>query len=494
MKRAYLKTVALASLSAVALTLALPVSASAASFKEVQETARKSTNWGLYTNAKNAYLDFLKTPEGKHHNKARIALAELYLQENDLRAAKGILEEIHSPSKKDKKKARKLNKKIDAALKPHKLGGNLKMAFATDANVSVAGKGTGPGPESFDDDEEEGDEDEEDDGFGDGFEDDDTLDDVLDDLDLDDEDLDEQDGDPNDFFDEGADLDGDGTPDAAEVAADAGAGDGAGADAGGDTGGAEALRRFSARGGKKFARDERFASALGANYRYVFNGRGDSLNVSGVIGQSAQIDQDQLNRYNYAVNVGPVFNVPPLRLKFNPSITYLNLYKDDEETLDTWVASLNLKHTFNQYLSFGIRYNLENRDFVDEDAPELEVDTLKLVAEIKPTKKDKLKIGIMPKWEDSGDDGKDRSQEGFEFAYARKLPFYKMYAQAKFRYVEFDFDNSPRVDDETKYSLTLGRKFGPAFVNLTFEDKDRESSLGRGSNNQSFILGTGLKF
>jgi hypothetical protein len=508
--------------------------------------ARRSVDWGKYNTAVDVYKNLLNSSDEKvlaKQNKVRLDLAKLYLSVDDFVAAREVLEQadINSASKKDAKKIKKMLKKIDKKTNPHKFGGSVGVAFSAQTNIAKALGGAKSFDEieedEYDSDEDDMDSDDDamddidddfdddmgDDDFGDDFGDDDFLDDLEDDIETDDEDLDSQDSedsdgdgidddvdedvvdlDPdgdgidNDLDNDGVvdDADGDGVIDEGGDGVD-GAGDGDAGDGAGDGEAALSSGSFARKKATPNDSDERFDTKAGLKYGYMFSPRGHSWNSGFNIAAATHRDRDDLDRYNFIVGTGPVFNIPSLRLKVSPTINYLRLNKDGDDVFESWIPSLSVGFKASPTLSFAARYNFEARDFEDEDAPDVDVDTLKLAMKYKLTKKDQIGLSFSPKVEDNTNATKDKDQYGYGIDYTHAFP-HKIFATARAAYKNTKTENSRPVkeDDEYTYGLVVGKKFDNNMsVFMGANGKEKDSNIkGKDSFNKSFIVGTGWKF
>lgn len=433
-------------------TLSLPLFVHASDYSDISRQAETSARWGLLGTAAESYRRVLADPQMQDaHTKARLKLAKLYMDGFDYPAARGELEQLiaSAPESPEAEQAKKLLTKLSGKTRTHKFEGKLQVALIHDTDTANASAGNPSSEPSFDD--EDGDDDFEDD---EGFEDDDLLDDLLDeDLELDEDELDEEDED-----DAGAAVD---AP-------------------------------------KRSAHDNRRQAAAALRYSYGLNQRGDRWNLAANLAEARQDEQTQLNRQTWAVSTGPVFLIPDLRLKINPAVTYLQLYKTHKYELSSTVWSLGVSHKVNRMLELGVRYNYENRGpHAEDDAPDVEIDALKLSARFKPTSTDSFDLSYAPKVENNDKRVKDKDQHGWKIGYARKLPWdsFASVAYAR-RHSEYDNDPKGKEEDEDKYSVSLGHKLTRDItVAVSYERKDKDSNLpGKDKDNESTALSVSYRF
>lgn len=453
---------------AVLTSLVCPLSGFASDYQAVSKQAEQQARWGLLAGAVDSYRQVLANPDlSDHHDQARLRLARLYMDSFDYAAARAALQPLLSRSSDsaEAKQARKLERKLASKTKTHSVGGKLQLGLVHDTDTANASASSPVADPVFLDDDEEGGE-AEDDAFEDDadfadleFE-DDMLDDILEDVDLDEDDL-EDSGLVSEDDDEDVDP---------------------------GTGSAPS---------KRSVHDNRRLSTAAMRYAYGFNSRGDRWLLSGNFSQARQDDQTQLNRQTWAVSTGPEFLLPEWRLKLNPSVTYLQLYKDHHYDLSSSIWSMGVSHKINRVLEVGARYNYENRSLYSDDSPDVEVDTLKLSAKLKPTSHDTLDLSFSPKVEDNDQRKKDKDQHGWKLAYARKLPW-DSFATVAFSRRHTDYDNDPKgkQEDEDKYAVSLGHKLTKQLqVAVSYEHKDKDSNQpGKDKNNESTALTVTYRF
>lgn len=432
-------------------TLGLPLYGQAAEYADISRQAEQQARWGSLGTAISAYREVLANPDLQaSHNKARLRLARLYLDGFDYSSARSELTQLiaAAPDSEEAVQAHKLLRKAERKTKTHSYGGKLQVALIHDTDTANASSGSPISEPSFREDEDAADaqddgEFDEDDGFSDDeFADADVDDDLLEDIDLDEDDLDDE----------------------------------------GDSGSDKP---------KRSVHDNRRQVSAALRYSYGLNERGDRWNVASNLSQARQDEQDTLNRQTIALSTGPVFVVPDWRLKINPSVTYLQLYKDHHYDLSSTVWSLGVSHKLNRVLELGARYNYENRDPNSRDTTDVEIDTLKFSAKFKPTSRDSFDLSFSPKVEDNDQRKKDKDQSGWKVAYARKLPW-DSFAGISYTRRHTDYDNDPKGKEESedKYGLSLGHKLTKDLkVALSYEHKEKDSNQpGKDKNNESTSL------
>jgi len=436
-------------------TLGLPLYGHAADYADISQQAEQQARWGSLGNAIETYRKVLADPDLQaSHNKARLRLARLYLDSFDYPAARNELAQViaAAPDSEEAAQARKLSKKAARKTKAHSFGGKLQVALIHDTDTANASSASPVSEPSFSDDEdvdEEAAEFDEDDEFAeDELADSDFADDLLEDVDLDEDDLEDE----------------------------------------GDTGGEKP---------KRSVHDSRRQVSAALRYSYGLNERGDRWQLAGNFSQARQDEQDALNRQTVALSTGPVFVVPDWRLKINPAVTYLQLYKDHHYDLSSTVWSLGVSHKLNRVLELGVRYNYENRDLSSQDSTDVEIDTLKFAAKFKPTTHDSFNLSFSPKIEDNDQSKKDKDQSGWKVAYARKLPW-DSFASISYsrRHTEYDNDPKGKEEDEDKYGLSLGHKLTKDLqVAVSYEHKEKDSNQpGKDKNNESTSLSLTYRF
>ncbi|PTS86891.1 hypothetical protein DBR00_00330 [Pseudomonas sp. HMWF032] len=454
-------------------TLGLPLYGQASEYAEISRQAEQQARWGSLGAAIAAYRQVLANPDLEaSHNTARLRLARLYLDSFDYPAARSELAQLiaTAPDSEEAKQARKLQRKAASKTKAHSYGGKIQFAMIHDTDTANASSGSPVSEPSFNDDDDE-DLDDEDGDFDedDDFADADFDDDLLEDVDLDEDDLDEEEG-----------LDGGEDEEGADDDADADAGDTA-----------------TPAKPKRSVHDNRRQASAALRYSYGLNERGDRWNLAGNFSQARQDDQDTLNRETIALSTGPVFLVPDWRLKVNPSVTYLQLYKDHCYDVSSTIWSLGVSHKLNRVLELGVRYNYENRDLNSENSPDVEIDTLKFSVKFKPTSHDSFDLSYSPKVEDNDQRKKDKDQGGWKVAYARKLPW-DSFAGIAYTRRHTDYGNDPKgkEEDEDKYALTLGHKLTKdLLVAVSYEHKEKDSNqVGKDKNNESTSLSLSYRF
>lgn len=444
-------------------TLGLPLYGQASDYAEISRQAEQQARWGSLGAAISAYRQVLANADLQaSHNQARLRLARLYLDSFDYPAARSELAQLiaAAPDSEEAKQARKLQRKAASKTKAHSYGGKVQFALVHDTDTANASAGSPVSEPSFNDDDDE-DLDDEDGDFDedDDFADADFDDDLLEDVDLDEDDLDD---------DEGLDDEDD------------------------DAGDTEVTAKP-----KRSVHDNRRQASAALRYSYGLNERGDRWNLAGNFSHARQDDQDTLNRETIALSTGPVFLVPDWRLKVNPSVTYLQLYKDHRYDVSSTIWSLGVSHKLNRVLELGVRYNYENRDLNSENTPDVEVDTLKFSVKFKPTSHDSFDLSYSPKVEDNDQRKKDKDQGGWKVAYARKLPW-DSFAGIAYTRRHTDYGNDPKgkEEDEDKYALTLGHKLTKdLLVAVSYEHKEKDSNqVGKDKNNESTSLSLSYRF
>lgn len=441
-------------------TLGLPLYGQASDYAEISRQAEQQARWGSLSAAIAAYRQVLANPDLEaSHNTARLRLARLYLDSFDYPAARGELAQLiaTSPDSEEAKQARKLQRKAASKTKAHSYGGKVQFAFIHDTDTANASSGSPVSEPSFNDDEDDVDSDEDE---GDAFDSDEDFadadfdDDLLEDVDLDEDDLEDE------ALEDDEDADTTAKP-------------------------------------KRTVHDNRRQASAALRYSYGLNERGDRWNLAGNFSHARQDDQDTLNRETIALSTGPVFLVPDWRLKVNPSVTYLQLYKDHRYDVSSTIWSLGVSHKLNRVLELGVRYNYENRDLNSENSPDVEIDTLKFSVKFKPTSHDSFDLSFSPKVEDNDQRKKDKDQGGWKVAYARKLPW-DSFAGIAYTRRHTDYGNDPKgkEEDEDKYALTLGHKLTKdLLVAVSYEHKEKDSNqVGKDKNNESTSLSLSYRF
>jgi len=439
-------------------TLGLPLYGQASDYAEISRQAEQQARWGSLGAAIAAYRQVLANPDLEaSHNPARLRLARLYLDSFDYPAARSELAQLitTAPDSEEAKQARKLQRKAASKTKAHSYGGKVQFAFIHDTDTANASSGSPVSEPSFNDEDDVDSEEGEDDEF-DGDEDfaDADFDDLLEDVDLDEDDLEDE------ALEDDEDADTTAKP-------------------------------------KRSVHDNRRQASAALRYSYGLNERGDRWNLAGNFSHARQDDQDTLNRETIALSTGPVFLVPDWRLKVNPSVTYLQLYKDHRYDVSSTIWSLGVSHKLNRVLELGVRYNYENRDLNSENSPDVEIDTLKFSVKFKPTSHDSFDLSYSPKVEDNDQRKKDKDQGGWKVAYARKLPWDSFASIAYIRrHIDYVNDPKGKEEDEDKYALTLGHKLTKdLLVAVSYEHKEKDSNqVGKDKNNESTSLSLSYRF
>jgi hypothetical protein len=325
----------------------------------------------------------------------------------------------------------------------HSFGGKVSATWGENSNAAAAPAKAG---KSFDDDDD----------------DEDDLGDLLDDAEIDDEDIAETDAEEDD------DDDDDGIPDFAEAGTPA-----------------------------QVYRDSKVQYALGVNHGYKFSDR-LSWKSAIVAGINRQMDRHELNRRNWAINTGPVFNIKSWNVTINPSVTYLQLNKAHKDQNESTIASLAAKWKINKQWELGARANKEFRNNLRPRTTNINVEAFKLGAVYKPTKKDKFAINWAPKVENNENNIKSKEAWAADIGYARKLPWDMVFGVA-YKYDESEFVNgaTPRREDEgSTYGVGLGKNFkNGMFVNLGAGYKGKKSNIAnKGNHDKSVFVQSGWSF
>jgi hypothetical protein len=334
----------------------------------------------------------------------------------------------------------------------HRFSGGIELRAKSDSNVGATPGQQGTRFEDFDTDTGEDDADLNDD-FGDEM-----LDDLVDDSELNFEDLEEQD--------DGADEDADGNDDAL------------------DANSGPASRRDSDLGA---------SAKLGLGHAYTINKR-VQWKTAALVNGTRQDDRDDLERYNWALNTGPVIKLSK-SFSMQPSLTYAENSQDGDRKTDSWIGSLGAAWKASKQLKLQGRYNYQSRDVVDARGADADVNGLKLGAKYRLTAKDVLAFAFSPNLEDNSRAAQDKDRYGLELGYNRKLPW-KLGLAASVRRTYTDYTNLGREDTQSQYALGLQKKFARGlYSGIAVDYAERDSNIeGKDFENTSFLLTSGWKF
>jgi hypothetical protein len=321
---------------------------------------------------------------------------------------------------------------------PHKISGGITVQTEHHSNIGAAPSKSGSAVEDEDDIDE------------------DDIEDALDELS--DEEL-------NEIID-GADLDGDGLDDAVD-----------GSPSPKSRKDSDWRQAVTADLGHKYAFDKMFT------WKSAFKAAANNVSR-----------RQELNRINYAFNTGPSIKLLP-QLKIEPSVSYASVYKESNHVTDVWIGSFGAEWSVMKQLALVARYSYQDRDMIDVDGTDAEVDSLKLQVAYKPTKTIQLKFGVSPAVEDASRNTKNKDKNGIEFGYQQKLP-HEMSFGAKAKYSETEFDNLSRTDEDTQFVVGLEKKLDMGFfIGTELGYKARNSSVDTKSNHdKSIVLQSGWKF
>ncbi|HCR85853.1 MAG TPA: hypothetical protein DIV86_04165 [Alphaproteobacteria bacterium] len=384
-------------------------------------------------------------------------------------AKKHVAEGLNAnPNEKTEKALKKVDKKISKKSKTHTIKGKITTGYETHSDIGAApaAKAGGDVTDYISDDEDEDTEIEEPE---DEMED---LDDLMEDDSFNDQDLEE-------VSDE-ADADGDSIPDIEDTDIDDDI-------AGGDG--------FFSKGKDS---ENRFSQGLKLSHSYLFcNKGGYRWNTAGAFVNANNEDRTELDRRSYAFSTGPVFNVPSLKLKVSPSVSYLTLIKDHNENASAWSYALGFSYKTTENLTLTAKVAKVVTDIEAMTAADSTSYAYKLGSSYKLTKEDIINFSFSPKNDFSGKVKNKKDNYGYSISYVRVLPW-KMAASFTFGYKDAQFINlDPQRDDTTyKYAFQLGKKFDHGFsLTATLLDQEKKASLaGKDIRDQAFMLVAGWGF
>lgn len=407
--------------------------------------------------------------ELKSTAKNSLKLANMALKLEQFADAQKYVEEglKANPDKETEKQLNKTAKKIAKKSKVHTIKGKITAGYEAHSNIGAApASGTGGDVTDYildDEDETEN---------ADEPEDDEGLDDLMEDDSFNDQDLEE-------VSDE-ADADQDSIPDLEDDDIDDDL-------FGGDS--------FFSKGKDS---ENRFTETAKLKHSYLFcKQNGHRWNTTGAFVNSNNEDRTELDRRSYGFSTGPSFNIPSLKLKVSPSVTYMTLIKDHNENASAWSYAIGFSHKTTENLTLSAKVAKIVTDIEAMTAPDSTSYAYKLGASYKLTKEDIINLSFAPKNDFSSKVSNKKDNYGYSVSYIRVLPW-KMAASFTFGYKDAQFINlNPERDDSTyKYAFQLGKKFDKGFsLTATLLDQEKKASVaGKDTRDQAFMLVAGWGF
>ena len=243
-------------------------------------------------------------------------------------------------------------------------------------------------------------------------------------------------------------------------------------------------------------KERRTTIKLGLNHKLAVN-EGNAWVNSVKLGSDQHADRGDLDKLNTAISTGWEFARKGSPHKFKPSLSYINLEKDSNKFVSTWVASLAYQYEVSKALSLSAAYNYQNKDITSPQAPDSRVDTLSFGADIKLSKDDIVKLKYAPKVEDSTKTTRNTDAYGWDVTYTRRLPW-EMTAGIGYSFDSVRFVNltPSRKDDNDTYAFELNKSFAKKFeLGLGYETRARRSNIpGKDADNDSYYISGGWKF
>ena len=228
-------------------------------------------------------------------------------------------------------------------------------------------------------------------------------------------------------------------------------------------------------------------------YRYRFSRLLD-WKMGAKFAANRNTDRDELDRANYALTTGVVVNITDT-VALQPSLSFASLAKDGNRTTDQWIASIGAGWDITKQWQLAASYNYQDRDMVDPAGTDAELDVLKLQANYKPTKKDKISAAFSPNFEDASQSAREKNRVAYQLKYEHE-PLKDLTLALAVKYSVTDYDVQPRTDKDGLYSFGVAKEFDQGFfVGSQLAYKNRNSNIDSKSNHDKIMMvQTGWKF